>query len=113
MTSTTSTTRKRSTKKRTSTEYGLVEGESRPAPNPARGDRSPRRFVAGAVMSEHVTTDRPPHTVDFCFGGLDESLTNLARAHAVVLPVPYDGTVSYMSGSRLGPRAILTASQSM
>src|SRR5262249_10310486 len=60
-----------------------------------------------------VTTNRPPHTVDFCFGGLDESLTNLEKAHAVILPVPYDGTVSYMSGSRLGPRAILTASQSM
>ena len=64
-------------------------------------------------MSERTATDRPPHTVDFCFGGLDESLTRLSTAHAVVLPVPYDGTVSYMSGSRLGPRAILTASQSM
>jgi len=64
-------------------------------------------------MSRITTTTRPPHTVDFCFGGLDESLTNLEKAHAVILPVPYDGTVSYMSGSRLGPRAIITASQSM
>ena len=60
-----------------------------------------------------ITTHRPPHTVDFTFGGLPEEFTNLEKAHAVVLPVPYDGTVSYMSGSRLGPRAIITASQSM
>jgi agmatinase len=64
-------------------------------------------------MSSKVTTNRPPHTVDFAFGGLDESLTNLEKAHAVILPVPYDGTVSYMSGARSGPRAIITASQSM
>ncbi len=60
-----------------------------------------------------ITTNRPPHTVDFCFGGLPDEYTNLENAHAVILPVPYDGTVSYMSGSRLGPRAIITASQSM
>ena len=64
-------------------------------------------------MPKSLTTTRPPHTVDFCFGGLDASITNLETAHAVVLPVPYDGTVSYMSGARLGPRAIITASQSM
>ncbi len=60
-----------------------------------------------------TTTNRPPHTVDFTFGGLPEEFTNLETAHAVILPVPYDGTVSYMAGSRLGPRAIITASQSM
>lgn len=64
-------------------------------------------------MSRTTPTRRPPHTVDFTFGGLPDEYTNLDTAHAVVLPVPYDGTVSYMSGSRLGPRAILTASQSM
>jgi agmatinase len=64
-------------------------------------------------MTKSTTTTRPPHTVDFCFGGLDASITNLETAHAVILPVPYDGTTSYMSGARLGPRAIITASQSM
>lgn len=64
-------------------------------------------------MSKAITTRRPPHTVDFTFGGLSEEHANLDTAHAVILPVPYDGTVSYMSGSRLGPRAIITASQSM
>ena len=60
-----------------------------------------------------TTTNRPPHMVDFCFGGLPAEFTDLETAHAVILPVPYDGTVSYMAGSRLGPRAIITASQSM
>src|SRR5262245_56283993 len=64
-------------------------------------------------MSPTTPTRRPPHTVDFTFGGLPEEFTNLETAHAVILPVPYDGTVSYMSGARLGPRAIITASQSM
>jgi agmatinase len=64
-------------------------------------------------MAKSLTTARPPHTVDFAFGGLDSEYTNLEKAHAVVLPVPYDGTTSYMSGARLGPRAIITASQSM
>ncbi len=64
-------------------------------------------------MAKSLTTARPPHTVDFCFGGLDASITNLETAHAVILPVPYDGPTSYMSGTRLGPRAIITASQSM
>ena len=27
-------------------------------------------------MNRNLTSTRPPHTVDFCFGGLDESLTD-------------------------------------
>jgi len=47
------------------------------------------------------------------FGGLDEASSALDRAAAVVLPIPYDFTTSYQGGARLGPRAILTASQNM
>ncbi|MDA1188958.1 MAG: agmatinase [Chloroflexi bacterium] len=36
-----------------------------------------------------------------------------ASAKVVVLPVPYDGTTSYMSGARYGPRAIIAASAQM
>jgi agmatinase len=43
------------------------------------------------------------------FLGLDAETT--ARARVVVLPVPYEATVSYGSGTANGPRAILTASQ--
>lgn len=39
------------------------------------------------------------------------SLTTLDAARYVVLPVPYDGTTSYFGGTRLGPAAVLEASQ--
>jgi agmatinase len=43
------------------------------------------------------------------FGG-DEARSPYERARAVVLPVPYEGTVSYGHGTSLGPEAILRAS---
>lgn len=33
------------------------------------------------------------------------------KADVIVLPIPYDGTTSYMPGARFGPRAILEASR--
>lgn len=47
------------------------------------------------------------------FGGLEEEFASLERAQAVVLPVPYDFSTTYQSGTRWGPRAILAASQNM
>jgi agmatinase len=47
------------------------------------------------------------------FGGLDEPFSNLETASTVILPVPYDFTVSYQPGTRWGPRAIIAASQNM
>ena len=44
------------------------------------------------------------------FLGLDLDLANPDTAAVLVLPVPYDSTVSYKSGSREGPQAILDAS---
>lgn len=45
------------------------------------------------------------------FLGLDAKLADYATARFAVLPIPYDATTSYMVGTRLGPRAIITASQ--
>ncbi len=47
------------------------------------------------------------------FGGLEEPFSMLETAAAVILPVPYDFTVSYQPGTRRGPRAILEASLNM
>jgi agmatinase len=46
------------------------------------------------------------------FGG-DEAACSLTEAGVVVLPVPYEGTVSYGIGTASGPRAILRASEQL
>jgi agmatinase len=48
-----------------------------------------------------------PHT----FLGLDEEASAFERAGVVILPVPYESTVSYGGGTRHGPRAIVEASR--
>ncbi len=50
------------------------------------------------------TAFRAPYT----FYGIH---TSPAKARAVILPVPYEGTVSYQRGTSLGPHAIITASR--
>jgi agmatinase len=45
------------------------------------------------------------------FLGLDDEHSAYARSAALVLPIPYEGTVSYGQGTREGPRAIIHASQ--
>ena len=47
------------------------------------------------------------------FGGLEGEAATLEHARAVVLPVPYDFSVTYQGGTRWGPRAILAASRNM
>lgn len=44
------------------------------------------------------------------FLGLDEKLSCYQTAKAVAIPIPYEGTVSYGGGTRLGPDAIIDAS---
>lgn len=45
------------------------------------------------------------------FLGLPAPAVPLERAPIVILPVPYEATVSYMGGTRFGPRRILEASR--
>jgi agmatinase len=45
------------------------------------------------------------------FLGLPDPAPPLERAPIVILPVPYEATVSYMGGTRFGPRRILEASR--
>ncbi|MDH4268746.1 MAG: agmatinase [Dehalococcoidia bacterium] len=49
-----------------------------------------------------------PHQV---FAGLEAPYSNLQQAKTVILPVPYDSTSEWRSGSRHGPQAIIDASQ--
>jgi agmatinase len=45
------------------------------------------------------------------FLGLDEAHSAYDRSAALILPIPYEGTVSYGQGTREGPRAVIHASQ--
>jgi len=54
-----------------------------------------------------------PFFVPFNFLGLGKDLCSWEQSKIVVLPVPYDLTTSYLSGTRRGPLAILEASAHM
>lgn len=45
------------------------------------------------------------------FLGLPQDHSGFEEAGVVILPVPYEATVSYMGGTRFGPRALLHASR--
>ena len=47
------------------------------------------------------------------FASLDDDAAAFERARVVVLPVPYDSTVTGRAGTRDGPRAIIEASADM
>lgn len=47
------------------------------------------------------------------YGGLESEFTNYENAKIVVLPVPYDGTSTWLKGADKGPNAILDASANM
>ena len=44
------------------------------------------------------------------YGGLEEEFTDYENAKIVVLPVPYDGTSTWLKGADKGPEAILESS---
>lgn len=50
-------------------------------------------------------------TIPDNFLGLPPSQCDYRKSRYAVLPIPYDGTVSFQVGTRNGPRAIITASQ--
>jgi agmatinase len=50
------------------------------------------------------------HYHPLCFGGFQPPSRTFAAARAVVLPVPFERTTSYVSGTRNAPREILLAS---
>ena len=55
----------------------------------------------------HEGTFLPPQI----FAGLEPPYSNFQQAKTVILPVPYDSTSEWRSGSRHGPQAIIDASQ--
>ena len=47
------------------------------------------------------------------FGGIPKKYSSLNSASVVVLPVPFDGTSTWIKGADKGPEAILHASANM
>ncbi len=66
------------------------------------------RGAPGGLPSELADLAWAP---DESFLGLPQSPTAFADSPVAVLPVPYEATVSYMGGTRHGPRALLHASR--
>lgn len=56
-----------------------------------------------------MSSDR--EMVPYNFLGLPADESGYADSRVVVLPVPYEGTVTYRGGTRLGPQAIIMASR--
>ncbi|OGC95082.1 MAG: agmatinase [candidate division Zixibacteria bacterium RBG_16_53_22] len=54
---------------------------------------------------------RPKHLYPWNFLALEDTLSNYETAKAVILPIPYESTVSYGAGTRNGPQAIIAASR--
>jgi len=50
-------------------------------------------------------------SIPYNFLGLDPRYSDYEKAAYAVLPVPYDATTSFLTGTRNGPNAIITASQ--
>jgi agmatinase len=58
-----------------------------------------------------MTPELPYHAqLPFTFGALEQDDKSFDRAKAVVLPVPFERTTSYVPGTKNGPREILCAS---
>ncbi|MCX6356082.1 MAG: agmatinase [Candidatus Aureabacteria bacterium] len=53
------------------------------------------------------------HRIPNNFCGLPEEFSSWRNSRVVIIPVPYDLTSTYVSGSRSGPRAIINASMNM
>jgi len=62
------------------------------------------------MMGSRFPANLGPHSA-FLGQRCTENL--FASARAVIVPVPYDGTTTYRSGTREGPRAILLASREL
>jgi len=59
-----------------------------------------------------ISTESPQEMSDFDnFLGLPEVHSAFDHARVLVLPMPFEATVSYGGGTQNGPAAIITASQ--
>ena len=74
-------------------------------------------MIRGVVRPLHERDRREPAppgpALPARFGALPDGLADWAAARAVILPVGYEATTSYGTGTKDGPEAILRASRSL
>jgi len=47
------------------------------------------------------------------FGDISEDMAGLKKSRAVIIPAPFEGTLTYVKGASRGPQAIIEASTNM
>lgn len=63
----------------------------------------------GEDVGDFLREQNPP----FNFGGLESEFSRFDESWATIIPVPYDATTTYRTGTREGPSAILEASRQL
>jgi len=66
-----------------------------------------------ALREDPMSGSGWPQGLPSNFGGLEVEFSAWETARIAVLPVPYDFSTSYQSGTRWGPRAVIEASRNM
>lgn len=61
----------------------------------------------------HVNLHDHQFALPYNFGGLLPEHSAFERARVVILPIPYEQTTTYGTGTKDGPRALITASRNM
>ncbi|MBI3326129.1 MAG: agmatinase [Nitrospinae bacterium] len=61
----------------------------------------------------HINLHDHQFALPYNFGGLLPEESAFERAQVVILPIPYEQTTTYGTGTRDGPRALLNASRNM
>lgn len=71
----------------------------------------PLSIGAANSYDDAMTPELPYHSqLPFTFGALEQGDDSFRRAKAVVLPIPFERTTSYVPGTKNGPREIIAAS---
>lgn len=76
-----------------------------------RDPEAPGRGQEGLPRGVPESLADLPWELPRTFLGLDDTVDSFGRSSAVVLPVPYEATTSWGSGTRWGPGAIVAASR--
>jgi agmatinase len=66
-----------------------------------------------ADIPRFVDHDDERFSLPFAYGGLLPEESDFARAQVVILPIPYEQTTTYGTGTKEGPQALIDASRHM